>query len=176
MVFPQHRLRTRHGARIRTRWPGCATGPIHHVTGMAHRAEVTGIPHAVRVGQDDLPAYLQASDILVLPSVATPRFLEPWGLVLNEAMAAGAAVVATTAVGAAAGGLVVDGETGLVVPERDPAALAIALDKLLSDDVYRLALAWVGTQHVRAWSFEAAADVFETALTGKASVGEAVAA
>ncbi len=68
--------------------------------------------------------------MLVLPSVTTPRFREPWGLVLNEAMAAGTAVVATTAVGAAAGGLVLDGETGLVVPERDHAALAAALDRL----------------------------------------------
>ena len=128
------------------------------------------------VGQDDLPTYLQASDVLVLPSVTTPRFLEPWGLVLNEAMAAGAAVVATTAVGAAAGGLVVDGETGLVVPEGDSVALADALDRLLADDVYRLSLAWVGTQHVRAWNFDAAADVFETALTGIAPAEEAVAA
>ena len=105
--------------------------------------------------------------MLVLPSITTPRFLEPWGLVLNEAMAAGTAVVATTAVGAAAGGLVLDGDTGLVVPERDATALAAALDRLVADDVYRLSLAWAGNQHVRAWSFEAAADVFEEALAGR---------
>jgi len=128
------------------------------------------------VSQDDLPAYLQASHVVVLPSVTTPRFLEPWGLILNEGMAAGAAVVATTAVGAAAGGLVVDGETGLVVPERDPVALAGALDRLLGDDVYRLALAWAGNQHVLAWNFSAAADVFEEALTGVAPARERVAA
>src|SRR5207237_1208405 len=89
------------------------------------------------VDQDELPAVLQASDVLVLPSVTTPRFLEPWGLVLNEAMAAGTAVVATTAVGAAAGGLVVDGQTGIVVPERNSTALTGALDKLLADDMFR---------------------------------------
>jgi glycosyltransferase involved in cell wall biosynthesis len=133
-------------------------------------ADELGIAGRVRfagyVGQDDLPAYLQASDVLVLPSVATARFLEPWGLVLNEAMAAGTAVVATTAVGAAAGGLVVDGETGLVVPERNAAALAGAIDRLLGDDAFRTTLARRGSAHVRAWSCEAAADVFEAALTG----------
>ena len=49
---------------------------------------------------------------------------EPWGLVVNEAMHAGLPVVATDAVGAAAGGLVRDGENGYVVPERDPVASA----------------------------------------------------
>jgi glycosyltransferase involved in cell wall biosynthesis len=124
-------------------------------------------PHVIfpgYVSQDDLPAWLQASDILVLPSVTTARFREPWGLILNEGMAAGAAVVATTAVGAVAGGLVVNGETGLVVPEQDAHALAAALDRLLDDDVYRRRLATAGSEHVRAWSFEAAADVFVKAM------------
>ena len=133
--------------------------------GIASRVRFPGY-----VSQDDLSAFLQASDVLVLPSIATPRFLEPWGLVLNEAMAAGTAVVATTAVGAAAGGLVVDGETGLVVPESDAIALAWALDRLVGDDVFRLSLAWAGNQHVRAWSFRAAADVFEEALAGSSPV------
>ena len=50
--------------------------------------------------------------LLVLPSIPTPRFREPWGLVCNEALHQGTPVVATTAVGAVAGGLVRDGETG----------------------------------------------------------------
>ena len=51
------------------------------------------------------PAYA-AADVFVLPSVPTPRFTEPWGLVVNEAMHQGTAVLASDAVGAAAGGLV----------------------------------------------------------------------
>ncbi len=65
-----------------------------------------------------------ACDVLVLPSIPTRTFREPWGLVVNEAMNRGLAVIASDAVGAAAGGLVRDGRNGLVVPAGDPAALA----------------------------------------------------
>ena len=51
----------------------------------------------------------------MIPSVPTPTFREPWGLVVNEAMNRGLAVIASDAVGAAAGGLVRDGENGLIV-------------------------------------------------------------
>ena len=87
-----------------------------------------------------------------------------------------AAVVATEAVGAAAGGLVVDGETGLVVPEGNPAALARALDRLVGDEAYRRAISSSGSEHVQAWNFEAAADVFEAAITGAEAPPWAVAA
>ncbi|MSW96704.1 MAG: glycosyltransferase, partial [Actinobacteria bacterium] len=64
-----------------------------------------------------------AADLVVIPSVATRAFREPWGLVANEAMLQGAPVLATDAVGAAAGGLVRDGHTGIVVPAGDAASL-----------------------------------------------------
>ena len=51
-----------------------------------------------------------------MPSVPTRTFREPWGLVVNEAMHQRTPVIATDAVGAAAGGLVRDGRNGLVVP------------------------------------------------------------
>ena len=70
--------------------------------------------------QDELPAELARARCLVLPSVTTDLDREPWGLVINEAMHAGVPVVASDAVGAAAGGLVRDGRNGFVVPERDP--------------------------------------------------------
>ena len=58
---------------------------------------------------------------------------------IMEAMAAGAAVVATD-VGAVAD-LVRDGETGLLVPVDDPAALASALERLVADADERRRLA-----------------------------------
>ena len=66
------------------------------------------------------------SDVVVVPSVPTRDFLEPWGLVVNEAFHQGVPVIATDAVGAAAGGLVRHERTGLVVPAGDAAALRAA--------------------------------------------------
>ena len=57
-------------------------------------------------------------------------------VVVKEAMAAGLAVVSTSVVGVPE--MVIDGETGLLVPPEDPAALAQALHSLL-DDPYRRA-------------------------------------
>ena len=69
---------------------------------------------------DATPAQLRnfyaGSDVVVVPSIPTRDFLEPWGLVVNEAFDQGVPVIATTAVGAVAGGLVRHEETGLVVP------------------------------------------------------------
>jgi glycosyltransferase involved in cell wall biosynthesis len=87
-----------------------------------------------------LRALYAGSDVVVLPSVPTRDFLEPWGLVVNEAFHREIPVVATTAVGAVAGGLVVDGGTGLVVPPGDPAALACALQRLHRDAELRARL------------------------------------
>ena len=73
--------------------------------------------------RDDVPDLMAACDLVALPAPA-----EPFGLVLIEAMAAGRPVVAC-----AAGGppeIVDAGVTGLLVPPRDPAALAAAIDRL----------------------------------------------
>ena len=69
----------------------------------------------------------RAASMAVLPSIPTPRFTEPWGLVCNEAMHQGRPMVASSAVGAVAGGLVRDGDTGLVVGPGDTGALARAM-------------------------------------------------
>jgi glycosyltransferase involved in cell wall biosynthesis len=77
-----------------------------------------------------LPYYANAW-VFVLPSITVPQGKEPWGLVVNEAFNQGVPVIATTAVGAAAGGLVQDGVNGLVVPEKNSMALAEALQTIL---------------------------------------------
>src|SRR5581483_4620011 len=59
--------------------------------------------------RSELPVAYAAAELAVLPSIPTPRFREPWGLVCNEAMHQGRPVIATDAVGAVAGGLVRDG-------------------------------------------------------------------
>jgi glycosyltransferase involved in cell wall biosynthesis len=82
------------------------------------------------VAAADLPALYAAADVLVLPSIQTASFLEPWGLVVNESMLQSTPVIASDAVGAAAGGLVRDGRNGFVVAAGDADALATRLRAL----------------------------------------------
>jgi glycosyltransferase involved in cell wall biosynthesis len=77
----------------------------------------------------DVPDLLNAMDIFVLPS-----YSEGLSLALLEAMAAGLPVIAT-AVGSTAE-VVRDGDTGLLIPPRDTAALADALARLLADPAW----------------------------------------
>jgi glycosyltransferase involved in cell wall biosynthesis len=116
------------------------------------------------VAQPDVPGLLSRARCLVLPSVTTRRDREPWGLVVNEAMHAGVPAVVTSAVGAAAGGLVRDGRNGLVVPERDADALARALRTLVLDGALAQRLGERARQDVDSLTYEAMADAFEAAL------------
>lgn len=77
--------------------------------------------------QGELPAFYALADVFVLPSVN-----ETWGLVVNEAMNAGCAIVVTTQVGSGLD-LVVDGVNGAVVPPGDLQALQQALVNVLTD-------------------------------------------
>ena len=78
----------------------------------------------------DATALMAAADLFVLPSLA-----EPFGLVLLEAMALGRPVVATRAGGPLE--IVVDGETGLLVPPSSPEALAAAMERLIAGPAAR---------------------------------------
>lgn len=82
----------------------------------------------------DVAALLAAADILVCPSRH-----EPLGNVIIEAWAHATAVVAARSAGPA--WLIDDGETGVLVPVDDVAALTAATRDLLDDDARRHALA-----------------------------------
>jgi glycosyltransferase involved in cell wall biosynthesis len=80
----------------------------------------------------DAPGLIPAFDV-----VAVPSHVEPLGNATLEAMAAGIPVV-----GSEVGGIpemVVDGETGLLVPGRNAAALAAAIETLVADPERRAA-------------------------------------
>lgn len=84
-----------------------------------------------QVARDELPALYAAADCFVLPSRS-----EPWGMVLNEAAAAGLPLVATLATGGAYD-LIDEGVNGYRVPVDDPAALAAALQRVAGSGEWR---------------------------------------
>jgi glycosyltransferase involved in cell wall biosynthesis len=84
---------------------------------------------AGQIGHDLLPLYYSAADVCVIPS-----HYEPFGLVAIEAMACGTPVVASNV-----GGLkftVLPEETGLLVPPKDVAGFATAIQRILGDEVW----------------------------------------
>ena len=89
----------------------------------------------------DVASAMAGLDVVVVASWA-----EPFGLVVLEAMASGAAVVATAAGGVPE--IVVDGASGLLVPPRCPPALAEAVVSLLEDPDRRRRIADAGRSRV----------------------------
>ncbi|TMB58867.1 MAG: glycosyltransferase family 4 protein [Deltaproteobacteria bacterium] len=101
--------------------------------------------HVVLTGaRHDVPACLDAMDVVIHASVVA----EPFGRVLIEAMAIGRPVIAPREGGPLL--IVVDGETGLLVPPRDAGALADALLALLADPARRAAMGRAGRARVDA--------------------------
>lgn len=122
------------------------------------RGAVTGF-----VNQSELPSYYHAADVLVLPSEA-----EPWGLVVNEAMAAGVLPVVSDRVGA--GPDLVEG-VGEVYPCGDVACLAGAISRSLAKAAAPATRAEV-REHAAQYSLDRTAAGFEHAvLAAMASSG-----
>ncbi len=97
----------------------------------AVRARLDGHPRAHLLGfrnQSEVASFYAAADVLVLPSVES----ETWGLVVNEAMAMGDAVIVSDRVGSSED-LVQGQGTGLTVPASDLHALAAAMQRAVDD-------------------------------------------
>lgn len=94
----------------------------------------------------DLARHYRASDFLILPSDD-----DPWGLVVNEAMAAGLPVIASDACGATPD-LVIEGVTGFSFVAGDAADLRRAISALLAAD--RPAMAEAALARIGEWTPE----------------------
>lgn len=79
---------------------------------------------------NEIPKYIAASDVLVLPS-----YREGFGMVLAEAAAMGKPVVAARTRGSEEA--VDDGKTGILIPQKDAAALMNALETLRTNEKLR---------------------------------------
>jgi glycosyltransferase involved in cell wall biosynthesis len=149
-------------------WPQVSSDATLVVAGDGPLAErIAGLPRTRFVGplpRAELPAAYAASSFALLPSIPTPRFKEPWGLVCNEAFEQARPMIATTAVGAAAGGLVRDNDTGLVIPPNDPTALARAIYLLVTNEALRTRLGAAAHAAVQPYTYEAMANAFNQAL------------
>jgi len=143
---------------------GAGSNPPRVPTGGAAGDAQDGILWMDPIPPVQLRSIYAACDVLVVPSIATPTFREPWGLVVNEAMNQGLPVIATDAVGAVAGGLVRDGHNGLVVPAGERDALAEAINRLAAEPELRAQFGEAGAQDVRAYTYDAWADGFSSAL------------
>ncbi len=97
-------------------------------------------------GQDTLPYYYAAAEVVVMPS-----HYESFGMVALEAMACGTPVIASEVGGL--GFLVQDGETGFTVPDGDPQLLCDKLTLLLSDPEMKLRMGRRGAEYAQDYSW-----------------------
>jgi glycosyltransferase involved in cell wall biosynthesis len=118
---------------------------------------------------EELPAYYNAADVFAGPSiVAEGGDTESFGLVFAEAMACGCPVVASDVGGIS--DLVRNEETGLLVPQKDPAALALAICRVLADETLRARLTRAAlTQITDSFSQESVGEKYDAVLQGAAA-------
>jgi glycosyltransferase involved in cell wall biosynthesis len=121
----------------------------------AYRAKMEALAAELACGarfagfQKNVPVWLTAADIVLVPSHA-----EPLGNATLEAMAYARPVIGTRVGGIPE--IVLDGKTGLLVPPRDHASLAGAIERLLVDADLRERLGAAGRRRCeRLFSIEA---------------------
>jgi len=106
-------------------------------------------------GQDTLPYYYSAADVVVMPS-----HYESFGMVALEAMACGTPVIATQVGGLAF--LVQDGITGFHIPVDDPGALSDRLITILDDYNLRAQMSQQAAEIAQNYAWERIATCMNT--------------
>ncbi len=149
----------------------CASSPDTPELAARLQAAVAGRPRVQWIN-----AMLPVSEVVQLYShaavFACPSIYEPFGLINLEAMACGTPVVASRVGGIPE--VVVDGETGWLVPPGDPAALAEALRVSLADPTRARRMGEAGRRRVEAhFSWDRIAEhtlaVYRDAIAAKAA-------
>jgi glycosyltransferase involved in cell wall biosynthesis len=107
------------------------------------------IRFAVFAQREQLAAYYGLAEALILPT-----YTDPWGLVVNEAMACGLPVIVSRVAGCAAD-LVRDNCNGWLISPGDVPSLAAALDRLATEPDLRVKMGANSVQHIAQYSAEA---------------------
>jgi len=118
---------------------------------MAHGPLEGRVHFEGRVSNEHLPRYYASADLFCSPA----RGGESFGIVLLEAMACGVPIVATDLPGYRT--VLTPGREGLVVPPRDPAALAVALRALLQEPSRRADMGARGIETARRYAWPSVA-------------------
>jgi len=114
-------------------------------------ASVLGVSPSIRflgrLPNQDLPSYFMAADVFVGPSIVDAKGdTEGLGIVFLEAAAASLPIVGTGVGGS--GEFLVEGVTGILVPQRDPYSLGQAICQVLAEPELRNRLGWAARQKV----------------------------
>jgi D-inositol-3-phosphate glycosyltransferase len=129
--------------------------------GLDHVVEFRGAKE-----QTALPVFYAAASAVLVPSD-----YESFGMVALEAMASGTPVIASEVGGLAF--VVRDGETGYLVPAREPGALADRILRLLNDPAALMRMRHAAAEHARHYTWAAIADqllpTFEALVTRRMS-------
>jgi glycosyltransferase involved in cell wall biosynthesis len=108
----------------------------------------TGIRFCGFRNQSELPRFFDIASVFVLPSRH-----EPWGLIVNEVMNAGRAVIVSDEVGCQPD-LITDGVEGCIFPAGDVEALTASLRRVLATPEAAALMGQRGLERIQAWSFE----------------------
>lgn len=98
--------------------------------------------------QSELPRYFDLCDVFFLPSIH-----EPWGLIVNEVMSAGRAVVVSDDVGCQED-LVEDGVNGFAFPKQNIEALSAILRRFVDDSMLGRHLGEQSRRIIARYSFD----------------------
>ena len=138
--------------------------------GGEEREELIRRSRLIHPGRVWFPGFVQRDQLAGLYALAEalvfPTHSDPWGLVVNEAIACGLPVVATDVAGCTAD-LVRDGVNGYVVGARQPEALSRAMEKLLHDPELRQRMGQMSLQTNSAFTPQGWAAGVARAVTGR---------
>jgi phosphatidylinositol alpha-mannosyltransferase len=132
-------------------------GPQRDVVGRLPAGHRERVRMLGRVAHTELPAVAAACDLYLGPAIGGESF----GVVLVEAMAAGLPVIASDIPGYDE--VVRQGIDGLLVAPRDPAALAVAADRVLGDPALAERLVTAGRDRAATFDWEVVVERIEDA-------------